>query len=151
MENENLCYNKAITLLARKAYSIAKLREKLSKTFEFSQEQVDLTITKLIDQKYLNDKEYALALIRYHLRRGQSKLYIKNKAKFYGVQISDDDFQASIHELEIDPKAELTDKINRKREQLMAKNLPEAKIKEKIYRHFLGKGFQFEELRSIIG
>jgi SOS response regulatory protein OraA/RecX len=58
MSSEELskCYNRALFLLGRRAYSSHKLREKLKK--DFTPESIERCIQQLVQKKYIDDDAY---------------------------------------------------------------------------------------------
>lgn len=60
--NYYIGYNNAIKLISRKMRSVFEIKEYLKKS-DISSEMIDSIITKITNQGYLNDKEYAVAYV----------------------------------------------------------------------------------------
>ena len=68
---ETEIFNYAVKLLARRDYSLAKLREKLQMRFGSSPDDV---ITQLISKRFVNDRRYAENYVAGRRKRGRTRL-----------------------------------------------------------------------------
>ena len=78
-------YSYAISLLAKKEYTRAKLHYKLN-SYSLSTYDVEQLLNELEDKNYLSDKRFTTSYIHTCYRRGRGPLYIKNKLAQQGVQ-----------------------------------------------------------------
>jgi len=71
-DNETEIFNYAVKLLARRDYSLAKLREKLQLRFGDSPDEV---MTQLIAKRFVNERRYAENYVAGRRKRGRSRLH----------------------------------------------------------------------------
>jgi regulatory protein len=74
----------AVSLLARRDYAIAELRERLERK-GFDRSVVDHTLEELVEQRALDDSRYATNFVSYHAGRGQGPLRIAADLQALGV------------------------------------------------------------------
>ncbi|PCH97478.1 MAG: hypothetical protein COB83_01880 [Gammaproteobacteria bacterium] len=73
-----------VGLLARREHSEFELRQKLL-TREFSTDDIDTAVDRLLEKDYLSDSRFAQSRCRYRANRGYGWLYIANELKQKGV------------------------------------------------------------------
>lgn len=78
-------YSYAISLLAKKEYTRAKLHYKLTR-YSVSTADIEQLLDELEDKNYLSDNRFTNSYIHTCYRRGRGPLYIKNKLAQQGVQ-----------------------------------------------------------------
>ena len=86
METKNTTYAKAISLLARKAYSSSALRQKLF-SLRHRQEDILETIEKLKSENLLNDLGHIENEIRKLARKGNSSSMIQHSLRMKGLDV----------------------------------------------------------------
>jgi len=74
----------AITLLARRDYAIAELRQRLERK-GFDRSVAESTIQELVDEHALDDTRYAANYVSYHAGRGQGPLRIAADLQALGL------------------------------------------------------------------
>lgn len=144
-------YNDSITLLAKRDYSEFKLKEKLSQR-GYAPEEIDETISKLLEQNYLRPQEYRRIRIKVLLQRGHGENYIKQKLKEEHLEIEDDDIAAVKAEFNISPENQIAELIEKK---LRHQTIPTDKherylLKAKITRYLHNKGHQLSEIQHVL-
>ncbi len=73
-----------VGLLSRREHSEFELRQKLN-TREFSVDDIELAIERLLEKDYLSDDRFAQSTCRYRANRGYGWRYIANELKQKGV------------------------------------------------------------------
>ncbi|RME89267.1 MAG: regulatory protein RecX [Candidatus Hydrogenedentota bacterium] len=129
-------YQKAISLLSRRQHSVFELKQKLLKR-KFPPVVVDSVIEKLLEQKYLNDEEYARMVVRYYFHKGN--YYIRQKLKYARVESSI--IEVVLPDMEDELKRCL--EVAQRKKAILAKRNPstEKQTKEKLYRFLASRGF----------
>jgi SOS response regulatory protein OraA/RecX len=154
------CYQRALSLLSRRAYFSKKLVDKL-KSLLFSADIINQVIEDLTEKKYLNDREYALQKISSWKSKGLGLHQIKNKLQNLNIKMSDVISQEN-NEHEFN-QSNITS--NQSKEQdleqvlnylLYQKNIFLERIKshpqtykEKLYRHLIYKGHDLELIKKV--
>ncbi len=107
----------------------------------FLETSIQNAIELLQNYGYINDKYYAESYIKTRTQNG--KLYIKNALKSKGI--SDSIISSVLENFEVD--SEEIVKIAQK----FVKNKPkDIKLKQKLYRHLLSKGFEYGEASKAV-
>ena len=89
MEPVNL-WNKALDLLSRREHSVSELRTKLKRFSENASELED-TIKRLKDSKFLDDSKFSESFVRSKSQSGYGPNYIEQYLRKKGVNPSDYD------------------------------------------------------------
>jgi regulatory protein len=152
LREENLKYEikqSAFYLLSRRLHSSSELKTKLRQKYHHS-DYIDEIINDLAEKKYLDDEKFAAEFIE---EKGKSKLWGTNKIKMElrkrGIKSSviDDNLLES-HQ---DNTSEILKKAAEKKLRILQnRNLPEDKLKQKLITYLLGKGFNYDEIKSRI-
>jgi regulatory protein len=152
LSEENLKYEikqSAFYLLSRRLHSSSELKTKLRQKYHHS-DYIDEIISDLAEKKYLDDEKFAAEFIE---EKGKSKLWGNNKIKMElrkrGIKSSviDDNLLES-HQ---DNTSEILKKAAEKKLRILQnRNLPEDKLKQKLITYLLGKGFNYDEIKSRI-
>ena len=138
MEPVNL-WNKALDLLSRREHSVFELRTKLKRFSENASELED-TIKRLKDSKFLDDKKFSESFVRSKSQAGYGPNYIEQYLRKKGVNSSDYD----IYGYDIDWAAICHELYLRKSK---GKELNH-KEKEKILRFLAYRGFSYEIIKN---
>jgi len=144
------CYQRALSLLSRRAYFTKKLKDKL-KSLDFSPDLIDQVILELTDKKYLNDQEYAKSKILSWKMKGIGPHQIKNKLQILNLKYSDFINQESNIESEtIDESKNILNYLL-KSKQLFLERIKSNPLtfKEKLYRHLIYKGHEISEIKKV--
>ena len=135
------CKNQAINYVA-KCLKTQKQVEIYLKQKGYTDVAIKNAVTLLLDYGYLNDKYYAECFVK-SKQNTKGINYIKNALKQKGINanIIDDvtkDYKANEEEL-----LKIAEKYlkNKKMDQ---------NIKQKLFRHLIGKGFNFDEINKTI-
>ncbi len=137
--------NQALRLLDFRMRTVAEVREKLAGQ-GFAKAVIADTITSLEDYGFLNDAEYA-------------RLYIKDKLASAGKhKLSYDLLNKGIDPATVkaalegtDEDEELTACYNlayKKYVTLKTREMDEGKLKEKVYRYLIGKGYSYDLIKQ---
>ncbi len=135
-DNENIVkiYNKALRYLTYRDYSKNQLKQKLLSSSDFTEYQVDSTISILEQKNLINDYEYAMS----YLKRCMNQKTGINKAVHYlidckvSTQIIDECIELLEDDEEYDAALDLIDNAYLKGSQFSYKTMIQ-KIREKLY------------------
>lgn len=134
-------YLYAIRLLAKRDYSIFKMKNKLlDKGFELD-DAMD-TIKILLEAKYLREDEYIRQRVRGLFFKFYSSRYILQKLKQEEIHLSQDQIDDLKNEWELDEDQIALDLIEKKTRHLTVTEDSFFKYKVKISRFLESKGFQ---------
>lgn len=142
MKNSTLNY--ALWLLGRRDRSIGEIKEKLSGK-EYGQDEINSTITFLTEKNFLSDERFARHYIQNQINikpLGKYALKMKLQKKL----VPQDIIEQVLEESEID-EAELASVSF---ERWIKKNHNKDKKYEKVCRHLLSRGFNWETVKEII-
>lgn len=141
-------YNYALRLLARKDYSEKELKLKLNKKFSLSPHEMEDLLSRFKDFGYVNDSKVSKNYISYKLLTGYGKRRIKHELSLKGLSDYeykvDDYFENNSEEI----KNNLLAKVVKKYNLLATKN--DARIREKLLRYLIGRGYAFDESEEIL-
>jgi regulatory protein len=134
-------YSSAISYLARKIRSVKEMADYLLKK-DFEEPVIQEVIHKLIDQKYLDDKEYAFAFVRTQINttdKGPGLIRMELKEKGIEKDLIDQTLASFTFENQLD-KAEV---ICQKYAQKNSKDSQRV-LKQKLDSLLIRKGYSFE-------
>ena len=140
-------FTTACEFLSRRSYSQMELKKKLLYKYADAPEEIEQTISRLVELHYLDDKRYAEDLIRGKTSRkpqGIKSLQFNLARKGFSNEV----IQHAISNENID-ELTLAKTAALKKLQLLGK-FPPAKQKEKLYRFLLSRGFGAATIREII-
>lgn len=147
MKPEPTTYERALNLLAFRARSVAELRRKLREKGAPSDE-IETTLAKLVDQKLVNDADFARQFGRNKAQGGASRLRILQELGRKGV--ARDVAEAALDELAddegIDPGASVHGVAARKWKAL--DGLDDLTRRRRLYGFLARRGFNPDEIRS---
>ena len=137
-----------VGLLSRREHSELELRQKLTSR-EFSSDEIDIAIERLLEKGYLSDTRFAQSTCRYRTSRGYGWRYIANELKQKGVCSTIVQKLQKNCEIDWYLQAELA---YNKRFGESGLNAPQATQKEqaKKIRFLQYRGFSSDEIFSII-
>lgn len=144
-------YQYSITLLTKKDYSIHKLTDKLISK-KFLEEEIEETIKKLTDQRYLREETYTENLILSCLRKNQGNLYIKRKLENENLNTNDEIINNIREEYKISSESQIKALIIKKTKysELPTSLTEKLKIKTKLMNYLLSKGHDGDEIQYYI-
>ena len=138
-------YTTALTLLSARELSEAQLRTRLKRR-QLDEDDIDAAVTRLKEDRTLNDRRVALAIARMESaikHRGRSRVIQKIRQ----AGINSDTAEDAVREVyeEVDEEALLDQAIKRKLRGQTAKDLDE-KGKARIVRALAGQGFRLDAI-----
>ncbi len=144
MTHQASAYNHALWLLGAREHSVRELQQKLNRK-EFSAEDIQAAIDKLIEYNYVNDQRFAEAFARSKAAKPLGKQRILNELKMKGIDEAS--AKQALNALEAD-WFELA-------LELKLKKFGEAvshdyKEKAKQTRYLAYRGFGFDEIKHAI-
>lgn len=152
-EEARRAYQKALFLLERRDHTEAELRQKL-KNKEFTQDSIDVTIERLKEYKFIDDRRFAEQYLRYHMGE-QSRRTLSLKLLQKGIR--SDLFEAVYGELasefEVSPEQEALEKAvgvalrKSERKGFSVSSLPQEE-KNRIIASLYRKGFSVGKINA---
>jgi SOS response regulatory protein OraA/RecX len=145
-------YNYSIKLLSRMDYSIHKLTQKL-KSKNCDEFDIEDTIQKLIDNKFINESEYTRNKTKQFIMKGFSNEMVLQKLEQDFLQSS----TAKIAQVREEQGVTELDMIKSLIDQkLKGKRIPNEptehlKLKSKLVSFLGSKGYPYEEIESALG
>lgn len=151
MEDLKKAYNYTIRLLSKRDYSVHKLTAKL-RIQNFDQDIIDQTISRLIEQKYLQEEQYAKSRVKGLLYRGYSSQFIIKKLAQEELKVDTDLIQEMQNDASLNQKDTITALIEKR---LRGRSIPtdneeKQKLKNKIMRFLISKGHSFSTIQDSI-
>lgn len=126
-----------------------KLCQKL-KTKEYLEDEIKETISRLIDEKYLDDERMAKRVIRTLVTRGKSRSYIISKLRFSGLTATKELLFELFDENQEEAELAVKKLIEKKYQQLLKRGLAPYQISTKILQHLYSKGLTDQKYRTYI-
>ena len=147
MNEDKMCLNSAFDLLSRRIHTEHELRTKLKKKFWNS--NINIVIEECRGLNLLNDDYFAECYIQELISKGKGKFQIISSLKRKGISkdISDKYIAQLIN---ADDELERAKNIAQ-RKMRSYRNEPADKVKEKLMRHLLSKGYSYEIIYDAIG
>lgn len=143
-ENRSLAFNYSLKYLSFRARSIKEVYEYLIRK-NFIQDTIDTVLKKLIDLKFLDDKEFARNWIESRQKyKGKSKYILKNELRLKGL--SEDIIEPLLKEAQDDLE---TARILFDKKKKTFGKLPPEEFKKKMAGFLQRKGFTFEVINKL--
>lgn len=149
MTRENILFNYAVWLLARRSYHTAELRKKMEKEKRATPEEIEKVITQLQLYKYIDDQKYLHIFIRdQQKRKAQGVRLVKQTLLKRGIPKSE--IESALIQ-EVTPESELiqAQKAAQKKCQKIKADDPQQK-KQKLYRFLISRGFSQDTITKIL-
>jgi regulatory protein len=135
----------AFYLLKSRDRSIGEMKEKLKRR-ECTSEEINETITFLIEKDFLNDQRFAENFVRYKkIIKPVGKFYLRNK-------LMEKKIPTEIIEKTLSETPDEYSEIEELAERWLARNkkVPKEKSYEKLSRHLISRGFEWEKVREVV-
>ena len=148
-------------LLTRRSYSIQEISDKLQKRAflvmdptldgepaqKLSEDTIPKIVQRLLDYKYLNDQDFAKLFIQDQLvRKPQGIRLLKEKLKSKGIGKAM--VEEVIENINLDEMAQALSALEKKKKSL--KGVHPQKIKEKLFRFLISRGFDTGVILKIL-
>ena len=142
--------NYALWLLGKRDYSVGKIKLKL-KEKDFSQEEIDHTISYLLDKKFIDDERFAKNFVRSQINIkpiGKYKLKMKLKEKL----ISDEIVNKVLADISDEDEKNFAKELVRKKYQILNIKYKgdKNKIRERLFQQLLNRGFDYEIVKAVL-
>ncbi|MCB9094577.1 MAG: regulatory protein RecX [Halobacteriovoraceae bacterium] len=151
---EKNCYNSAISLLTRRDYSSAKLRNKLLEK-GFETDLVESVLSTLKQKKFINDQSYTEGRIRHYAKSKKGPAYILKKCLDEGLEITEHEIENIFYELGINYDQVIEYHIRKKLDfhrirwdELTEKERYNWKIK--LMRYVQSKGYNINQIEKYL-
>lgn len=132
-------WNSALNILARREHSQHELRVKLSSKFPDSEEEIELVLTRLIDQGLQSDQRFVELWLRSQIAKGRGPSRIVFESKQKGVQHL---IEGAIADQGIDWYENALTILNRK-----FRSISDQKEKAKAFRYLSYRGFNSDMIQ----
>lgn len=144
-ESLTKAYNKSLRYLVFRPRSIKETIDRLVK-HGFEQITIDLTITRLLEQKFLNDTDFAKSWIESRQKyKGKSKFILKRELQKKGIE--EEIIEKLLKESEDDFKV-AKDLFERKKTRY--EHLPKMEFKVKISQYLGRRGFSWDIIKEVL-
>jgi len=142
------CYIAAIPILKYRFNSTAELRRKL-RAKQFDRETIDATLTRLKDEKWLDDERFAGAYVRTRVLKSKGRLRIRRELMSAGV---DDETIARVvgANVNADDERERATAIARKRLPNLVRRYGADVARNKLTGYLLKQGYDAALVREIV-
>lgn len=138
---DKVCFDTALTYVSKFTKPEKELRKHLI-TKGFLDCDIDFAIEKLKSYNYLNDENYAKMYIQNrHDSKGKKAIFYELKNKGIDQEIIQQNLQC------ITSQEDVIEKLASK---FLKNKKDDPKVKEKLFRHLASKGFEFEEINSVV-
>lgn len=144
-ESLTKAYNKALRYLVFRPRSIKEMVDRLLK-HGFEKVTIDLTINRLLEQKFLNDMEFAKSWIESRQKyKGKSKFILKRELQKKGIE------EEIIEKLLSESSSDLeTAKALFEKKKGRYENLPKLEFKAKISQYLGRRGFSWDIIKEVL-
>lgn len=135
----------AFYLLKSRDRSIGEMKEKL-KGRECTPQEINETISFLLEKDFLNDQRFTENFIRFKKNsKPVGKFYLRNKLLEKKIPVE-------IIEKTLSENPDESSEIEELAERWIAKNqkAPKEKIYQKLSRHLVSRGFEWEKIREVV-
>ena len=135
----------AFYLLKSRDRSIGEMKEKLKRR-ECTPQEINETISFLLEKDFLNDQRFAENFVRYKkIIKPVGKFYLRNKLLEKKIPVE-------IIEKVLSETPDEPSEIEELAERWLARNkkVPREKIYEKLSRHLISRGFEWEKVREVV-
>ena len=144
-------YQYALYLLSGQDYSAYKLRQKM-RLKGYEAEEIDSTITRLEEKNYLREGEYKRLLAKRLMGKGYSDKLIKRRAEQEELEFSAEEL-GDIREESGRPAEDMMESLLAKKlrgKMIPIDRLERQKLRDKVTRFLLSKGYGFDEIKKAI-
>lgn len=148
------CWDRSLNILSRRDHSIKELKDKLFKK-EYSPQDVEETLQKLIDKKYLDDERCFDSRCRMLIARRLGKRRIQNDITLHGLLWNPERFETLLSEFDPEYNRKTMEAllVKKSRSSSFQKKLTEAvkdrraayKLQSTCAAHLIMKGFSMME------
>ncbi len=132
------------SMIARKSRTVKEARDRLYEK-GFHKDAVEYAITTVSSYGYLNDEEYAKSFVENSARiKGGYRLRRELQQKGIG----EEDMIDALAELDENTEYESAKALAKK--YLKGKNLEDEKVREKIFRYLVSRGYSYDTIKKVI-
>ncbi len=132
------------SMISRKARTVKEARDRLYEK-GFHKDAVDYAIETVSSYGYLNDEEYAKNFVETS-SRNKGGYRLKREMQLKGV--SEENIASALTELDENEEYESAKLLAKK--YLKGKNWEEEKVREKIFRYLVSRGYSYDTVKNVI-
>ena len=144
-------YQYCLYLLSGQDYSEYKLRQKM-RTRLYEKTEIDETIAKLIEKKFLREEEYKKLLVKKLMRKGRADGLIKRQVEQEQLKVGADELLELRAETGVSKDEMITQLVSKKMRggTWSTDRDQRRKQQEKIYRFLLSRGFSYDDAKKAV-
>lgn len=145
MQEAERAFNRALRYLSLRARSKKELKDYLKKK-KYNESVIEEAIKKLVELKFLDDKNYAGSFMRgRQIYKGRSKYFVKYELKKKGIS---EDIIEEVSQNAQDDLKTAKDFVERKRR--VYSKLEEKEFEEKMIRLLQSRGFSWDIIKNAL-
>jgi len=142
------CYAAALRILKYRFNSTAELRRKL-RSKGFDRETIDATLTRLSEEKWLDDARFAAAYVRTRALKSKGRLRIRRE--LIGAGVDDETIaRAVVENVNVDDERERASAVARKRLPIFVRRYGAVAARNKLTSYLLKQGYDAALVREIV-
>ena len=148
MDDSDRCYQSALRILRHRFNSTAELQRKL-RAKGFARDDIEPTLSRLADEKWLDDERYAGAYVRTRLQKRIGKLRVRRELIAAGVR---DEYIAKALDENVDGEAERARAVAaaEKRLPILIRRYGSQLARNKLTSYLLKQGYDAALVREIV-
>ncbi len=147
-EDQNKVRDKALDLLSRRLHSRKELALKLQKK-DYPEEQIQITLDKLEKDKYLDDLEFAKALVKIRQEKSpKGSIYVRRELYQKGVPEEAIE-EIIVKDYPLEKEMEIAQKVLEKKSRSL-RGIESRTKRNKLKQFLLQRGFQFEAINEVM-
>lgn len=142
------CYASGLRILKYRFNSTAEVRRKLRRK-GFDKETIESTLTRLRDEKWLDDERFAVAYIRTQALKKKGRLRIRRE--LIGAGVDDETIKSAVAE-NVDPEAERerAAAAAQRRLPILVRRYGSDAARNKLRAYLLKQGYEAALVREIV-
>lgn len=144
-ENDRACAKTyTYNMIARKARTVKEVREKLYEK-GYHKDAVEYAIKQVSSYGYLNDEDFAKNYVENAIRH-KGSFRLRQELKLKGV--SEEEINLALEGVEFDDQ--FSSALTLSKKYLKGKNLEEEKVKEKLFRYLVQRGYGYDVIKKVM-
>jgi len=142
------CYLSALRILKYRFNSAGELRRKL-RAKGFDRDVIDATVTRLGNEKWLDDARFAAAYVRTRSQKRKGRLRIRRE--LIGAGVSDDIIERAVSEnVEAEDERARARALAEKKQASLARRYAPEVVRNKLTAYLLNQGYDAALVRGIL-
>ena len=148
MDDLDRCYLSALRILKYRFNSAGELRRKL-RAKGFDRDVIDATVTRLGNEKWLDDARFAAAYVRTRSQKRKGRLRIRRE--LIGAGVSDDIIERAVSEnVDAEDERARARALAEKKQASLARRYGPEVVRNKLTAYLLNQGYDAALVRDIL-